>query len=495
MLANARTPLMLLLSLLLCRAAAGQQSGRLSWNTASPSGGSAATTLQIRPAARFAPSGAADDVDLDMVNDPAAPPANSNLRGSSRAGSAPQYQAPSTRNPTKGSPSTANSDPADVAPADEGAEKVELMPAKDRLQLAPEELAPVPMDDLQNEPDPNQNWSPDGPAPIASSGSCLYRGRFYIQADAVYMSRSGPVPLGLSTDLASPTQNQLRTVPSLGFAPMTRFTLGAFLGRDAKNRDHSIDFTYLGPGNWHQSLGQTSVGTFGLFSLLDPVQAVGFSHTHVDTFNYQSTFNSYELNYRIRKRLGRDRMELSYDGCWIRKCAPVLTPSFFFGIRNVVVNEHFNFSTAGPNPSVLNASYDVNTHNNLLGLQSGFDLMYQYCNWRIGMRGKAGPYINTAGQTSRVVVVDQITAGTPNPIDRNESARQRPLGFVGEFSILGAYQLRSNLALRASFDLMFVSSLALGPSQLTYTIPVPPTVDTSGFLTYAGGSLGLEYVW
>jgi hypothetical protein len=487
-LANARLPLILLLSLMLGRSSAGQQFGPLSWNTGPSSrAASGTTTLRVRPAARFAPqngAAASDDVDLDMVNQPSA--------GDPAAKPATKRQLPPALQTTP-PPLDMPSDTDKPEEPDDG--KVDMLPEKDRLKVQPEELAPVPMEELQNQPDPNMNWSPDGPAPIASSGSCLYRGRFYVQADAVYMNRTGPVPLGLATDLGSPTQQQLRTAPSLGFAPMARITFGALLGRDAKNRDHSIDFTYLGPGNWHQSQGITSLAAFGLFSLLDPAQAVGFSHTHVDTFRYESNFNSYELNYRVRRRLGRDRMELAYDGSWVRKCTPVITPSFFFGIRNIVINEHFNFSTAGPNPAILSGNYDVQTHNNLLGLQVGGDLMYQYCNWRIGARAKAGPYINTAGASSRVVIVDQVTPGVANPIDRDESARNRPLAFFGEFSLLGAYQIRSNMAFRASFDLMFASSLALGPSQLVYQIPVPPRVDTSGFLTYSGGSLGFEYVW
>ena len=385
------------------------------------------------------------------------------------------------------------------AAADQG--PIELMPDKDRIHVdSPEEVEPAPGDQdspklnpIEMESDPYENWSPDGPAPLSTSGSCLNRGRYYVQLDAVYLMRSGPYqPVGLAVDLSSPTQQTLRTSPSLGYAPMLRGTFGALLGRDAKNRDHSIDFTYLGPGNWHVAQGIASLSPFGLVSLLDPSLSLGFSRASVYSYRYESNFNSYEINYRIRSRLGRDRMELSRDGTWVRKCAPMPVPAFFFGVRNVVINERFSMSAAGSNPSQLSGQYNINTQNNLLGVQGGFDVMYQYCDWRIGIRGKAGPYVNTTGQTSRVVVVDAFQG---NPPDRNESAGTRTLGFLGEFNILGAYQIRSNLAIRASFDLLYVDQLALAPNQITFQIPVPPNVDHTAFLLYTGGSLGMEYVW
>ncbi len=359
-----------------------------------------------------------------------------------------------------------------------------------------ESMGPVPTgEDYEDDYDPNGGWAPGPAAPTLSSGSCIYRGRWYLQMDAMYVDRTGPTrPIGLATDLASPNKDQLRTMPSLGYAPMVRVTSGLFLGRDAKNRDHSLEFQYMGPGNWHNSGGLTSLAPNGMFSLLDPAQSTaGFNAAHFYTYRYESNFNSYEINYRVRSRLGRDRMELARDGSWVRKCAPLPTPSFFVGIRNVVINERFHMAAIGFDSAMYNANYDVTSQNNLLGFQAGGDLMWTNCNWRAGFRGKAGPYINTTGQTSRVVIVDGFA--TANPADRNESAGLRTLSFVGEFGAVGMYQLRPRAAIRASWDLIMVNELTLAPNQMVFQIPVPPIASHTGFLLYQGASLGLELVW
>ena len=118
----------------------------------------------------------------------------------------------------------------------------------------------------------------------------------------------------------------------------------------------------------------------------------------------------------------------------------------------------------------------VGTHNDLVGVQIGSDWFYQDCRWRFGVRGKAGPYFNFADQSS---LVTQQTA-TPIP-DRNESAaHQDSLAFVGEVNLMGAYQIRPNMALRASYDLMWINNVALAPNQVNFVITNPPIVRMGG---------------
>ena len=135
-------------------------------------------------------------------------------------------------------------------------EPVKLITEDERLgtDKQPEPLAPVPMDGVPAAgPDPDASWSPDAPPVTGTPGACLYRGCYYVQIDAMFMSRTaGGQNTGLAIDLSSPNEPTLRVPASLGWAPMARLTFGGFLGQDAKNRDHSLEFTFLGLGNWNR---------------------------------------------------------------------------------------------------------------------------------------------------------------------------------------------------------------------------------------------------
>ncbi len=376
---------------------------------------------------------------------------------------------------------------------------VELMPPENRINLdqPPEELPP-PIQAIA-EPDSEDYdsfWSPDTAPRIASSGKAFYRGKAYIQIDAVMMSREGPTkPLILAQDLSSPAENELHTNPYLGYSAMARLTYGRILGRDKKNRDHSVEFTFLGFGNWNSAGSLTSYATGnGLITRQDPTHSIpGFNGSHIQSYDYKSAFNSYELNYRVRQRLGRDRLELASDGTWVRKVTPMPTPSFFGGLRVVTLNEHFNYDSLGIVASQIYGHYDIQTTNFLIGPQAGLDVMYQHARWRVGARAKAGPYVNTSTQRSQVVAYDAfLTSQVPN---RNESARSTQFSFIYDVNFSAAYQLRQNVALRVGFDLIAINELALGPNQVRFPAQATPAVDNTGFVLMMGGETGLEVVW
>ena len=77
-----------------------------------------------------------------------------------------------------------------------------------------------------------------------------------------------------------------------------------------------------------------SLTSFGdenaLISRQDPTQTTpGFNFSHIQSYTYTSTFNSLELNYRVRQRTGRDRLELSRDGTWVRQETWLVGVRFF----------------------------------------------------------------------------------------------------------------------------------------------------------------------
>lgn len=340
----------------------------------------------------------------------------------------------------------------------------------------------------------------DAPAATASSGEWLRNGHWYTQQSVVYMSRSVSVKNSpvLATDFSSsniPHYQTFLAIPlDFGFQPGLRSTVGRYLGRDPKNRDHSVEFTFLGMTQFHTAGSLTAVVPGGLLSnFLDPGANIpAYNRSDSQSFNYTSNFASFELNYRIDRRLNRDKLVYSRDSTWVRQAKPSLLPSLLAGIRYVSIDEALNwFANASSFVPASTGSYRVNTHNNLIGPQLGSDWFYEAAEWRLGLRGKAGVFANFADQSSIVRIVD--SNGTPLSPNRNEHAELDVLDFVGELNVIGNYQFAPNFGLRFSYDLMFVTNLALAQNQLTFTVSDPPVISTGHSLFFQGVSLGFEF--
>ena len=100
---------------------------------------------------------------------------------------------------------------------------------------------------------------------------------------------------------------------ALGFAPGARFTLGLNLGTDPMNRLSSVNFTFMGLNNWSDQKSLTSLSPNALYTNFDPLFSTvpGFTQADFMQYTYTSHFNSYELNFRVARRLSRDRMVLT----------------------------------------------------------------------------------------------------------------------------------------------------------------------------------------
>jgi hypothetical protein len=83
--------------------------------------------------------------------------------------------------------------------------------------------------------------------------------------------------------------------------------------------------------------------------------------------------------------------------------------------------------------------------------------------------------------------------GDPLVPDRRESTKDHDAAFLGELNFVGVYHLRPNLAWRFSYDLMWVTNLALAQNQLTFNPALPPEISDSHALFYQGLSFGFEF--
>lgn len=338
----------------------------------------------------------------------------------------------------------------------------------------------------------------DPPAPTTSSGEWIKNGCWYTEQSVVYMSRSvGPKNSQiLATELQATilaSDNPFLQIPiDLGWEPGWRATLGRHIGRDLKNRDHSIEFTFLGLTHWHFGGGLQSLAGNNIFTNIDPTLSVpAFNRSIEQTFDYNSDFNSFELNYRIDNRLARDQMVYTRDSTWVRRATPGLLCSVYAGVRGVGINEQLRW-LANSDVPVSTGSYFVVTHNTMVGPQAALDLFFERADWRAGVRTKGAAVVNWASQSSTVRILD--ANGDPLEPNRDEYAKVHEASFVGELNFIGEYHLRPYFALRFSYDLLWATNLALAQNQLTFNPGLPAEIANSNTLFFQGISFGAEIV-
>lgn len=361
-------------------------------------------------------------------------------------------------------------------------------------QLAPEampevdpEMAPDAFDDAiepsYEAPDPY------APAPSVSSGDWLRSGAWYTEQSAVYIQRSAHVRnrIRLAEDLAN--LNLLNIPGDLGYQPGLRSTLGRYLGRDARNREHSVEFTFLGLTHWQFAQSITAETPGAIFQSVDPLASVPvFDGSNTQAFDETADLNSYEVNYRIDRRLGRDRLVYTRDSSWVREATPSLLCSIYSGVRVVIVNERLDWTASN---ALGDGSYVVVTHNNLVGPQIGADMFYERAYWRMGIRANAGGLVNWASQSSTVRILQDD--GEPLAPNRDEFAKNHTMGFSGGVTFIGEWRFRPGFGLRASYDLFWVTDLALAANQLTFFPSAPTELSLSHSLFFQGFTLGFEW--
>lgn len=366
-----------------------------------------------------------------------------------------------------------------------------------------------------------------GPAGCGACGGGGLRPTWFAYTDVVALERSSGRPVNLSgTERTVVINNQqilVRTVEQstrdldFGYSVGTRLTVGRFLGTDFVKRVHTLEFSYLGPFDFDSShqvrAGSTTtvnpftgnpIITLGDLITFFPNGVGGFNFTNLQRAEYSSDFNNYEAVWRVRRSLGRDSLVALPNNSWEKRCTPGFTPSFLAGFRYITINEAFGFhaqgrhvlydANGGIDSDVLaRGDYRVRTTNNLFGFQIGGDMVQQYCRFNLGARGKIGLFGNRASQTSVITASDLEGATLPSRAFGDAITK---FAFVGEFGFTGVWHVRPNMNLRAAYDFLWVTGLALAPLQVTpKTGNQPANLDHSGSTFLTGPSLGAEFFW
>jgi len=467
------------------------------------------------------------------------PPSSRPANTSGRAGSA---SSPSSASSNRGQPpeaeqasyqSVGDVTPEDVFPAE--------APLPETVGINPLTL-PIQMEMETACPDDEDHPMAPATGMTLTSGRWFNRGCWYTKQDVIYLERSergrhkrilateydptiattlnqygtttaGYQPSQLTSviTVASPltyslpfgsTGNYLPINASLGFSPGARLTIGANLGTDAMNRDSAIEFTFQGLNHWSQqgsiSAYQPNQNTLDTnfvalpLSPQIPNSAPGFTGSNFQSYVYNGSLNSYELNFRVTRRMGRDRTVLTREGIWARVATPQVLPGFYGGLRLITYNESFLWNSVGTDPSTIAGTYAIRTHNDLFGPQFGGTVAYQHEHWRFSGRLAGGALVAFADQNSIVGGYNLVNGTSINATSSNSNTT---LALMLDFGLNCIYQFRPNMGLRVGYQIMALSNLALAERQITFLSLNPGIINQDHGLYFQGISAGLEFAW
>ncbi len=376
---------------------------------------------------------------------------------------------------------------------------------------------PISSGDLQESAD---QYSLDENAPmlgldsalLESSGTWLRRGFWYTEVDIVVTDRiwrqDAFVLMDQQVGVVQSTFNQffpqsnklLINGGQNGAEAAPRLKLGRFLFRDGKNRDHAVELVVYGGGQWSQNgrLDANPLNSANNSTTLDVPNQVdrgntSFSGATSSQFEYNSRLNSFELNYHVSARMGRDRMELEPSGHWVRRAQTSTTKSLTAGIRYLDLSENlvwdaFGFPDADGDNLGEVGNYDVRVGNDLIGTQLGFSWTHERARWSLGAQAKGGMFLNRSDVNSSYAV-------TGTPIGGSNDIKEDNISFLTDASLTAKWHLRPNFSLRAGLEILFLTSLASAPEQINFAPVSTSEVIAGGSSTFMGGSIGFESYW
>lgn len=259
---------------------------------------------------------------------------------------------------------------------------------------------------------------------------------------------------------------------SLDFKYETGFMLTVGRHVDCCNSIEATYFQVSGFNDWSRG-GAPGVDPTSPFPNVNATSTFGAAA--LQSAFYDSELRSLELNARSQVT----------DGA-----------STIFGVRYMSVNEAFNFfssRTQGVASVRGYGHYDVNTHNDLLGLQGGGELSRAVGNnFAVGATAKAGVFLNFVEQKSHLL---NVTENGANNADVGGGTDTVSWATVVDLSVHGTMYLSDRLSVRGGYMLLFVNGLALAPEQLDWqpTTTWASQINDNGNITYDGAFFMVEW--
>jgi hypothetical protein len=157
-------------------------------------------------------------------------------------------------------------------------------------------------------------------------------------------------------------------------------------------------------------------------------------------------------------------------------------------LRYVQLDESMKWTAEDIAVNGADGLYQIDTTNDLFGMQIGGGFEYESGRWSAGISGKCGLYWNNADAHQRL----DLTADDVDDFDRNVS--QAEISWLGEAEVLGRYHITPNISFRAGLEFMVLDSLALAPRQINF-VNESNWIETGGNPWYMGGLFGFECYW
>ena len=337
----------------------------------------------------------------------------------------------------------------------------------------------------------------------ASSGDWFWNGGWYVAGESLWMDRSRNNRRVIAEQAYLDPFVGVRTLKftsaaqPFNVAPGARITIGKSLGRDYLDRDRAFEFIYYGGMSYEDVDGRNAVNNGFLVSPLAPL-APGFNGATAYATKFNSDFNSWEWNYKLRRRLGRDQLVMSPGGNWTRHAERGWLPALIVGTRLANVNEQFSLSSsrAGATQDQFSGRYHVDAGNWLLGLNIGGELISQNEFYYWGLRGRAAPALTFASTAQQAAGINTVL---PPPDQQtmaftDQATRTGP-GFLGDLTLMAGWNITPNFALQVGYDFLWVAGMATATRQLNLDNRDVNAIDVGGQTFYNGVSFGFYGSW
>lgn len=338
----------------------------------------------------------------------------------------------------------------------------------------------------------------------ASSGRWFQNGGWYVGGESLWMERGRNNRVNIVQDVApdpaNPTQLSVISYTTMAqpfnVAPGARATIGKSLGRDYLDRDRFLEFVYYGGMTYEDNDGWNARDRGTLVTPLN-YNAPGFNNATTYFTSFNSDFNSWEWNYKLRRRLGRDQLVMSPGGNWTRHAERGWLPALIVGTRLASTNEDFRLTSSRQNvaPSAFSGDYVINTSNWLLGLNLGGELISQNEFYYWGIRGRAAPALSLGSTNQTAFGINTSLPPGSQTISFSDQATRTGAGFIGDLTILAGWQINPNFALQIGYDFLWVAGMATANRQFNLDNRDNNAIDVGGQTFYNGVSFGFNGSW
>jgi hypothetical protein len=337
----------------------------------------------------------------------------------------------------------------------------------------------------------------------ASSGDRFWNGGWYVAGESLWMDRSRNNRRVIAEQAYLDPFAGVRTLKftsaaqPFNVAPGARITIGRSLGRDYLDRDRAFEFIYYGGMSYEDVDGRNAVNNGVFVTPLAPL-APGFNGATAYATKFSSNFNSWEWNYKLRRRLGRDQLVMSPGGNWTRHAERGWLPALIVGTRLANVNEQFSLSAsrAGATQDQFSGRYHVDAGNWLLGLNIGGELISQNEFYYWGLRGRAAPALTFASTAQQAAGINTAVASPdPQTVAFTDEATRTGPGFLGDLTLMAGWNITPNFALQVGYDFLWVAGMATATRQLNLDNRDVNAIDVGGQTFYNGVSFGFYGSW